>query len=402
MNRISSQIADPKIPGDKSIPDHIINGSIVIDSVEAFKSILKQYPQNASLLKAYSDFLTNNKLFDLAAKSYGEASNLFVKEGKILQAIVAKKLEWRIKPVGKKETQLFLNALKTVKSKKNPLKDFFRRLNYAEMLAVMSSLVRVRLPAGSIIKKKGDDEDNLYFIVSGTLKDSLYPCIDEKVQIHRPPNIYLNENEFFGDIYPFNENRKCKSDIETFTQVELVKLSKPKLAQLCKKFSNLELGILDLCRIRMRADKPNSSKLLRKAQRFDVPIDVNLELFPRATSDTPVLVEGFSSDISIGGICAILDSSNTGIDTLVEAFENGGNSEKIWVCFPADKMHIKVLGRIAWSHAVILNGEKTLVLGVQFEEMSPRLRGMLFMFANSLQGAEYHHANGKKADKFDP
>ncbi|MBW2409180.1 MAG: PilZ domain-containing protein, partial [Deltaproteobacteria bacterium] len=127
------------------------------------------------------------------------------------------------------------------------------------------------------------------------------------------------------------------------------------------------------------------SELLRKAQRYDEPIDVNLELSPRATSDTPVLVEGFSSDISVGGICAILDSANTSIDHILEAFENGTNSNKIWVGFPAEKMHVKVLGRIAWSHAVILNGKNTLVLGIQFEEMSPRLRGMLFMFANSLQ-----------------
>jgi hypothetical protein len=125
MTRISSQIRYRKIPTDKSIPDHIIDGSIVIDSVEAFKSILKQYPQNASLVKAYSDFLAKHKLFDLAAKSYGEASNLFVIEGNILQAIVSKKLEWRIKPTGKKETRLFLNALKTGKSKGIPLKDFF-------------------------------------------------------------------------------------------------------------------------------------------------------------------------------------------------------------------------------------------------------------------------------------
>jgi hypothetical protein len=205
------------------------------------------------------------------------------------------------------------------------------------------------------------------------------------VKVHRPPNLYLNENEFFGDIYPFNEDRKCQSDIETMTQVELVKLSKPKLIQLCKQFSSLELGILDLCKIRLQSDKLTNTRLLRKAHRYDMPVDMNLELFPQATSKTPVLVEGLSSDISVGGICAILDSGHTNIAAIVEAFENNANSKKIWVGFPAEKMHIKVLGRIAWSHAVILNGQKTLVIGIQFEEMSPRLRGMLFMFANSLQ-----------------
>ncbi len=253
------------------------------------------------------------------------------------------------------------------------------------MIAVISNLVRARLPAGTIVKKKGDAEESLYFIVSGTLKDSLYPSIDEKVEVHRPPNIYLNENEFFGDIYPFDEDRKCKSDIETVTQVELVKLSRPKLIQLCKQYSSLELGILDLCKIRLKSDNMGFSKLLRKAQRYDMPVDINLELYHQAASNTPVVVEGFSSDISVGGICAILDSAHSSIENILEAFENGTNSKKIWVDFPAENMHVKVLGRIAWSHSVILNGKKTLVLGIQFEEMSPRLRGMLFMFANSLQ-----------------
>jgi CRP-like cAMP-binding protein len=385
MASFSSQTKDNKVPADKSIPEHIIDGSILIDSVEAFKSILKQYPENAALLKAYSDFLTKNNLFDLAAKSYCEASKLFIKEGKILQAIVSKKLEWRIKRAEEKEISQFLDSLKTGHFKEIPLKVFFNRLGHQEMLEIITSFVRARLPAGTVIKKKGDDEDNLYFVVSGTLKDSLYPSIDEKVKVHRPPNLYLNENEFFGDIYPFNEDRKCQSDIETVTQVELVKLSKPKLIQLCKQFSSLELGILYLCKIRLQSDELTNTRLLRKAHRYDMPVDMNLELFPQATSKTPVLVEGFSSDISVGGICAILDSSHTNIAAIVEAFENNANSKKIWVGFPAEKMHIKVLGRIAWNHAVILNGKKTLVIGIQFEEMSPRLRGMLFMFANSLQ-----------------
>jgi hypothetical protein len=120
-------------------------------------------------------------------------------------------LEWRIKRAENKEISQFLDSLKTGQFKEIPLKVFFNRLGHQEMLEVITSFVRARLPAGTVIKKKGDDEDNLYFVVSGTLKDSLYPSIDEKVKVHRPPNLYLNENEFFGDIYPFNEDRKKMS-----------------------------------------------------------------------------------------------------------------------------------------------------------------------------------------------
>jgi CRP-like cAMP-binding protein len=310
---------------------------------------------------------------------------MFVDTGKILLAVVSKKLQWRIQTADKNEVHSFLNSLKNGRFNEIPLKVFFDRLAEKEMFAVISCFVRARLPSGTIVKKKGDDEDNIYFIVSGTLKDTLYPSIDEKVRVHRPPTLYLNENEFFGDIYPFNEEKKCQSDIETATQVELVKLSKPKLIQLCKKFPNIELGILDLCKIRQRTENKGFSKLLRKAHRYNVPVDMNLEIYPDASAKTPVNVEGFSSDISVGGICVILDSSDSNIASLVEAFEKKANSQKIWIGFPTETMHIKVLGRIAWSHAVILKGSKTLVIGIQFEEMSPRLRGMLFMFANSLQ-----------------
>ncbi len=47
-------------------------------------------------------------------------------------------------------------------------------------------------------------------------------------------------------------------------------------------------------------------------------------------------------------------------------------------------MELKVLGNIMWQHQIHFNGRKTLAMGIRFEEDSPKLRGMLFMFANSL------------------
>jgi CRP-like cAMP-binding protein len=385
MASIPPQKSKKPLTGDKSIPDHIIDGSIVIDSVEAFKSILKQFPDDAYLLKAYSDFLAKKNLFDLAAKSYSYAATLFVETGKILQAIVSKKLQWRIQSAKKEEVRQFLKLLKKETFNEIPLKVFLNRLTQEEILAVVNCFVRERLAAGTIVKKKGDYEDNLYFVVSGTLKDSLYPSLQEKVRVHRPSDIYLTENQFFGDVYPFDEDRKCESDIETTTQAELVKLSKSALTKLCNKFPNIELGILELCKIRNKSEKSGRFETLRKANRYHVPIDMNLEVYPKASANSTVIVDGYSSDLSVGGICVILDSNNSRIESLVEAFEKKANSKKIWIGLPAETMHIKVLGRIAWNHAVILGGKRTLVIGIQFEKMSPRLRGMLFMFASSLE-----------------
>jgi CRP-like cAMP-binding protein len=382
---LPSQLSKKSCSREKCIPDHIVDGSIVIDSIEAFGSILKQFPNNPVLLKAYSDFLSKNDLFDLAAKFYHEATALFIESGKILQAVVSKKLQWRIKPATPEELRHFLATIKNGNFPSVPLKVFFDRLSRKEIFAVLGSLVRVRLPAGKFIKKKGDKEDNLYFVVSGTLKDSTYPSLEEKAKIHRPSDLYLTENQYFGNIYPFNEEKICTSDIQTITQVELVKISKHNMMQLCHKYPAVELGMIDLFKIRVSPDKERVSTLLRKADRYQILIDITLEIYPEASVGTPIIVRGFSSDISVGGVCVILDSNHAGMATIIEAFQKKVNSNKIWIGLPTETMHIKILGSVAWSHKIIFKGKKTLALGIQFEEMSPRLRGMLFMFASCLQ-----------------
>jgi hypothetical protein len=36
-----------------------------------------------------------------------------------------------------------------------------------------------------------------------------------------------------------------------------------------------------------------------------------------------------------------------------------------------------------WTQEIIFKGEKTLAVGIQFQNLSPKLSGMLFVFANS-------------------
>jgi hypothetical protein len=45
-------------------------------------------------------------------------------------------------------------------------------------------------------------------------------------------------------------------------------------------------------------------------------------------------------------------------------------------------MELKVSGKIAWTQETVFKGEKTLAVGIQFQDLSPKLRGMLFVFAD--------------------
>lgn len=369
---------------EKSIPEHIIDGSIVIDSIEAFSSILKQFPKQPALLKKYADLLFRQELLDLAAKSYGEAARLYIDSGQMLQALVAQKQQWLIKPPSKKEIHLFLSSLEQGNFKTTPLKMLFDKLAPKEILAIISGFVRVRLFADKTIQKAGDRETDLYFIVSGTLKDSIFQSLETKEKVHRKPSIYLSDEDFFGEIYPFKKDQTCKSDIKTVTQVELVKISRQKLMKLCREFPNIEPALIDLLKIRSGSEAASLAATVRKAERYQLPIKMNLELAPKGSFKNPLIVDGYSSDISIGGICVVLNGQSKQIGHLLATLPETADNSQIRVSFPGETMELKVLGNIMWRHEIHFNGSKTLALGIRFEEDSPKLRGMLFLFANSL------------------
>ena len=384
MSESQTQNKKNRLIGEKSIPEHIIDGSIVIDSIEAFSSILKQFPKHPALLKKYADLLFRQELLDLAAKSYGEAAELYIISGQMLQAMVAKKQQWLIKLPSKQEIQVFLSALKQGPFSETPLKMLFDKLSPQEILSIISGFVRVRLFADKTIQKAGDLETDLYFVVSGTLKDSIFPSLETKEKIHRKPNIYLSDDDFFGEIYPFKKDQTCKSDIKTVTQVELVKISRQKLMKLCREFPNIEPALIDLFKIRSGPAENSQPQTVRKAGRYQLPIKMNLELAPKGSFNSPLIVDGYSSDISIGGICVVLNGKSEHIGHLLASLPETADNSQIRVNFPGETMELKVLGNIMWRHQIHFNGHKTLALGIRFEEDSPKLRGMLFMFANSL------------------
>jgi CRP-like cAMP-binding protein len=368
----------------KSIPEHIIDGSITIDSIEAFGSILKQFPNYPALKKKYADLLFKQNLLDLAAKSYGEAAQLFMDSGKMLQALVSKKLQWLIKPPPNKEIHRFLSALGQKNFDESPLKLFYDKLSPREMLAIMSGFARVRLIAGQAVRKTGDRQADLYFIVSGTLKDSAFPSLETKEKVHRKSNIYLHEEDFFGEVYPFGNDKICSSDIETVTHVELVKISRQKLIQLCRHYPNIEAALIDLFKVRSNEEVRDNAKSMRKAERYKLPIKMILEIPPIGSFKSPIVIEGYSSDISIGGICVVLNGSSEYVPGLLRSLESFDDKKQIRICFPGDTMELKVQGNIVWSHRISFNGKKTLAVGIQFRENSPKMRGMLFMFARSI------------------
>jgi CRP-like cAMP-binding protein len=367
-----------------NIAEDIKNGFFSIDSLEDFKQVLKQFPDDPSLHRFFSDMLVENNLPNGAATSYDKAADLFLRSGQPLQAIVSKILQWEIYAPSYREAQLFFSALREGISLDSPFKAFLKRLSNPEILAVMKNAVVVRFPAGHIEKKVGDTENDLYFVVSGQLKKTSYNPLKQKgMKTYEKLNFELSENDFFGDIYPFDQKKVSESYVETITDVELVKIPKNALSQISRKYSNVESVIEDLYIDRSGSEKREFPPNNRRGKRHQIVIKMTLEIYPESSVNSPILLDGYSRDISIGGTCIVLDTKDVHVLNSIATFHKKIKNAPIKMSFHGEGLEIKVPGQIVWTQKVSFRGGKTLALGVQFQNLSPKLRGMLFVFADN-------------------
>jgi len=68
---------------------------------------------------------------------------------------------------------------------------------------------------------------------------------------------------------------------------------------------------------------------------------------------------------------------------------------KISLALPSGAVALSVLGTVVWTRAANLKGRKTIALGVQFDEMSPQLSGMLIAYAGMVAKIKQRQESGK-------
>jgi CRP-like cAMP-binding protein len=369
---------------DKNTIEHIIDGSIVINSIDLMLEILKKFPDMPELVRIYADLLLKNKMHDAAAKAYNRTAIYFLDSGKMLPAIVAKISQWHIEMPSDQNVKAFLSELDNGHHKKLPIGHFFSKLSIHELKALCSLFENVRLPANQVVKEIGDPEDHLFFVVSGRLKDSIYLTLQNQRKVFRKPTLVLAENDFFGDIYPFNKEQRSQSYIETLDPTELVKVPKEKLMRICRKYPNIELGIIDLLSIRSISEQEGSQEAIRKESRHKSSLVLELEIHPEHSPDEAIYLEGVSEDISIGGMSINIDAAKLTEPWNISSLYESAANAKVTVSVVTHTLVLKISGKIAWRREVVTNGAKALAIGMQFDEMSPKVRGLLFALFNSL------------------
>lgn len=363
----------------KTIPEHVIDGSIVIDSIEASTSILKDYPDRPELLKMHADLLAANHQRAAAAEHYARAAARFLAAGRPFQAWVAKTLQWALQRPRPDQLLDFHLALGRAAHKGAPADRFIQGLTPPERMAVFARFQRVRAPAGKTLMKAGTPQNRLYLVVAGQLREASYEMVSQKPRPGREASRMLREADAFGEVYPFNGESPGRSHVETVTRAELLVLSKSHLMRASRRFPNLEGGLIRLCGIRAGKREAHPSSAVRRGERYSVSIKLNLTILPTATGGPPVDMTGFCSDLSVSGVSFIPEANGSGpkagelSDSLVD--------RAVRVCVPAGDLSLSITGRIVRKRQVVFNGYRVTALGIRFAEMPPRLRGAFFAFA---------------------
>ena len=124
--------------------------------------------------------------------------------------------------------------------------------------------------------------------------------------------------------------------------------------------------------------------MIRQQTRHKFILRLQLEVYPEHSPDQPIHLEGDSEDISIGGMSIIIDSASAENSTPIADLDKTIPNAKINVSVLTHTLLLKISGKIVWSREAVQNGAKALSIGMQFDEMSPKIRGLLFALFNSL------------------
>lgn len=376
---------DEQTDKQSSILSGIIDGSVTIDSATEFNNLLRAFPNDPWPHRFFADYLKRDESFIAAADAYGTAAELFVKADMTLQAIVSKILEWRIQNPSYDEEQSFYSSIRESSSKNTWAKNFFIKMTYSEMMAFMSAMEVRHFPAGSTLKRFGDEEKDIYFIVSGVLEETIYRRTERGQKVQKKSTKTLVENEFFGEIYPFDEEKVSQSDIETITRVEFAKISKSRLMAICRKYPNVKIIIDGLYQGRSESDEEGFSIIVRRTVRHQLPTQVDIRIFSDEPSKAPLNLRGFTKDISLGGASVVL-----GVEYENSHFENlVGKKVKLQMYLAVAFVSLSFFGTIAWSKGISLEGKKTKEAGIQFERMADTDRRLL---------QSYHYGSEREQD----
>ena len=371
-----------------SVMQRIIDGALAIESIDEFKEILDIYDDDPLLYRRYADLLHEKGHLNEAVEVYSTAADLFIGMNMSLQAIVAKILQWSIKKPSHTQGRAFYSLLHEEGAQSTPLQKFWARMSYSELIAVMLRLVRIRFTAGATIIHSDTPSNDLFFIVSGNVAEvvpSEYSNLSEFDHPGEDP-IILAENDIFGEIFPLRNQTNNTRKIEAITDVEMVKIAKSVLIDVCRKHPQIESLLRQLYKPATRIDnKMNHNwQIVRRNMRFGLPTRAEVIFQPDKT-DSPVWQHGaIAVDLSLGGVC--LDLGPLSEDTEFQSVK--GRALRIRLCLSEESEDLHATGNIVWFNQSSPFHDGATLVGVKFDPLSATDKERLLNFCSDSGGEQ--------------
>lgn len=356
-----------------SIMQRILDGTLTIESVEEFREILDIYPDDPILRRKYADLLVEKSELDHAIAAFGLAAELFIDQGMNLQAIVAKILQWSIEQPTHQEGRRFHELLRDEGAQYTPLQRFWASMGYAELVTIMLRLVRVRLLTGEKIACVDDPANEIYFVVSGTLAETWSP--DCQVEASRAgvdtEPILLGANDIFGNIFPLDKPTVSYTDIVAISDVELVKIAKPVLAEACKTHPHIEHLLREIYKPDNVDKCDRAWQTVRRTIRYGLPTKVELSGAQELGKDNAWSHTGIAVDLSLGGLC---------VDLGPRGSEHGlrkGQSVELSLDLLNEVAILDLTGKIVWHRQQETEKGNSTLIGIRLDTLKAADRELL-------------------------
>lgn len=369
-----------------SIMQRVLDGSLAVDSIDEFNEILKIYPKDPLLRRKYADLLLQKSQLDQALNAFNEASQLFVDQGMNLQAIVAKILQWSIRKPTHEDGRQFQKLLNEKGAHRTPLQRLWANMSYSELVTIMLRLVRVRLKTGNTIVCVDEPADDIYFVVSGTIAETISDdCQLEasKAGIETEP-VLLGPNDIFGNIFPLDQPTLSYTDVVAITDVELVKIAKPVLHSACRKFPNIEKLLLDI----FKPDNVNRCdrawQTVRRTIRFGLPTKVEIIAAGEDTAEPEISHTGIAVDLSMGGVCVDLGPP----DAASARDLTKGRSVHLSLDLLNEIATVDIEGKIVWRREQETEEGNSVLVGIRFASVDATDRELLLEYCEGSVGEQ--------------
>ncbi len=344
-----------------------------------------QPPVNPDELRAEADQLLREKKPQEAGVYLDHAADQFLAAGRTLQALAAKKLKWQALELRPEQEWGFIEALGVSTWPKDLLGRVLRDLSPEARALLIRHHEVVHYRKGSYVKRRGDPETSLYFVVGGRLRE----FADSSRRSERPqkPDRILFEGDHCGDIYPLTNVQRSLAHIETITRCELLRISRRKLIHLCSRCEELEYAIIKLCGVRVsdsfanfRTQAAGLTPAVRKGDRYKIAAGVQVEV-ENEEGGSLLRFSGLTYDFSVGGMCFIPACDKSFYHLNILAVKHGSR-KKARVIFETGTLSMTIRAEIVRIHRIQDRGAMTPAVGIRFAEMTPALRGVFFAFVH--------------------